>query len=161
MLIVYSYQNFCNINKRSLYYVLGHSSAAHSSEFKSGLWGLCHWALQGTVPCLQHCTAEPSPGERQKQRHGSYWPFRQRGKKIETVFKVPSIFQANTKWRHEINSVYFILNKMGITFEGPHKILAFLLAVWSYEMLTSVLLQRYFKSRVSRFRLNQYITEGV
>lgn len=84
-----------------------------------------------------------------------------RGKKMETVFKVPSIFQANTERRHEINSVYFILNKVGIIFEGPHKILAFTIVIWSYEMLTSVLLQHYFKSRVSRFRLNQYITKGV
>lgn len=123
--------------------------------------GLCHRALQGTVPCLHHRMALPSPGRDKSRGNGSYWPFRQRGTKMEMFFKVHSIFQANTKWRPEINSVYFILNKMGIIFEGPHKILAFMLAVWSYEMLTSVLLQRYFKSRVSRFRLNQYITEGV
>lgn len=85
---------------------------------------------------------------------------REREKKMETVFKVSSIFQANTKWRSEVNSVCFILNKMGIIFEGSRKILAFLLVVWNYEMLTSVLLQRYFRSRVSRFRLNQYITKG-
>jgi len=57
--------------------------------------------------------------------------------------------------------VYFILNKVGIIFEGPRKILASMLAVGSYEMLTSVWLQRYFISRVSRFRLNQCITEGA
>lgn len=57
--------------------------------------------------------------------------------------------------------MYFILNKVGIIFEGPRKILASMLAVGSYEMLTSVWLQRYFISRVSRFRLNQCITEGT
>lgn len=68
------------------------------------------------------------------------------------VFKMRFIFSADIEGRHKFNSVYAILYEMGVIFEGLHKILAFLLAVQSYEMLTSVLLHHYFKSRVSRFR---------
>lgn len=77
---------------------------------------------------------------------------------MEGVFKVPVIFSTHTEWRLKFISVN--VYEMGIIFEGLHKILALFLVVQSYEMLTSVLLHHYFKSGVSRFRSNRYITKG-
>lgn len=156
--MVYSCQHFCNVDERLLYHVL--VARAPRAVLTSGLWRLPHQAPRGMVPCLRHGTAEPSPG-RCESRGVAATGHSGRGVRTWRQFlkSLPSSKRRPNK--DEMNSVYFIPNKTGIIFEGPHKVLVFLLVVWSCEVLTSVLLHRYCQRRVSRFGFNQYVSGGV
>jgi len=97
MLIVYSCQNFCNISKRLLYHVsvTRVQRTVLNSRVDSGG---CHGALQGMVPCP--ATARHSLPQGRDMSRGmaaAGWLARGRGKKMETVFRAASIFQAKTE----------------------------------------------------------------
>lgn len=161
MLIAHSCQNFCNINRGLLYYVWVTRVQCTVLNSRADFGGRATGHGKGQSPA---CTAARHSLPRGREKSRGMAATGHLGRDVSKWSRFLKGLPSSKQIPNEdmrFNSVYFILNKMGIIFEGPHKILAFTLVVSSYEMLTSVLLQCYFKSRVSRFRLNQYITEGV
>lgn len=158
--MVYSCQHFCNVDERLLYHVLvarapravltsGADFGGCLTKHREG-WSLACATARRSLP-RGDARAEAVAATGHSGRGVRTW--RQFLKSLPSSKRRPN--------KDEMNSVYFIPNKTGIIFEGPHKVLAFLLVVWSCEVLTSVLLHHYCQRRVSRFGFNQYVSGGV